>query len=250
MAIAFVERSGSGRPVTEWEALAQGFSVLGYKVQRFHTKELTRRKLLVTAETPVAGQIPSVQEALRQLGISPPAPLDYPQALLSYMKRRVWKSSVGRVTQSAWDDVPAVFVKPARRQKGFTGFVLDGPDTLCQFEGVGKKQEIWCSTPVCFLSEWRAFVLNHKLLGAYLYTGDEDLPLNTELLDEMIARYAQHDAPVGYALDIGVLDNGETALVEVNDGFGLGKYGLSDALYTDLTLARWQELTQRSEAIQ
>jgi hypothetical protein len=35
---------------------------------------------------------------------------------------------------------------------------------------------------------------------------------------------------------------GQTALVEVNDGFGLGSYGLEAGLYLDLVLARWAEL--------
>jgi hypothetical protein len=34
------------------------------------------------------------------------------------------------------------------------------------------------------------------------------------------------------------------ALVEWNDGFSLGSYGLEGGLYTDLILARWCELTE------
>jgi ATP-grasp domain, R2K clade family 3 len=47
-----------------------------------------------------------------------------------------------------------------------------------------------------------------------------------------------------FALDVGVLATGETVLVEVNDGFSLGRYGLPVALYTDMVIARWEEMVQ------
>ena len=250
MGLAFVERTGSGKLVPEWEALAAELPRYGYDVQRFRAKELTRRRLSLLPDTPVAGQITSVQEALRQLGIAPPAPLDYPESLRPYLKRRIWISTIEEITQRAWDDGPAVFVKPASRQKRFTGFVLDGPDTLWQFESTGQKQQVWCSAPVRFLSEWRGFVTNGTLIGLHIYTGDEDRCPDAAQVTEMIAVYSQHGAPAGYSIDIGILDTYETALIEVNDGFGLGKYGLSNALYTDLILARWQELTNSIGTVQ
>ena len=50
------------------------------------------------------------------------------------------------------------------------------------------------------------------------------------------------ESTAGYALDFGVLADGRTALVEWNDGFSLGSYGLEGGLYTELILARWCEL--------
>ena len=43
-------------------------------------------------------------------------------------------------------------------------------------------------------------------------------------------------------MDFGVTDRGETRLVEVNDGFSLGCYGLEPILYARLLCARWSEL--------
>jgi ATP-grasp domain, R2K clade family 2 len=51
-------------------------------------------------------------------------------------------------------------------------------------------------------------------------------------------------APAAFALDIGVVtDSGKTAVVEMNDGFALGRYSLDPAKYFDLVHARWTELT-------
>ncbi|MFN7976011.1 MAG: ATP-grasp domain-containing protein [Acidobacteriota bacterium] len=49
-------------------------------------------------------------------------------------------------------------------------------------------------------------------------------------------------ARAGYGIDFGVLADGRTALVEMNDGYGLGSYALDPDLYTDLLVARWEEL--------
>jgi ATP-grasp domain, R2K clade family 2 len=62
-----------------------------------------------------------------------------------------------------------------------------------------------------------------------------------QALDAAGAAYA------GYAIDFGVLSTGETALVEMNDGFALGAYAIDSQDYTDLICARWTELlTQRA----
>jgi hypothetical protein len=50
-------------------------------------------------------------------------------------------------------------------------------------------------------------------------------------------------APWAYCLDVGVLDTGETALVEMNDAFSIGMYEGMEACYPDLLTTRWQELT-------
>ena len=58
---------------------------------------------------------------------------------------------------------------------------------------------------------------------------------------EMIASYT--DSPAGYALDIGLTSDGETIIIEVNDGYSRGCYGLDPLLYAKLLSARWAELT-------
>jgi hypothetical protein len=62
--------------------------------------------------------------------------------------------------------------------------------------------------------------------------------------DAVAAYQSSGVAPAGYGIDFGVLSTGETALVEVNEGYGLGSYGLDDAAYADLIIARWCELVR------
>lgn len=49
--------------------------------------------------------------------------------------------------------------------------------------------------------------------------------------------------PAGFAMDFGVTDDGRTLLIEVNDGFSIGCYGLDAISYAKLLSARWADLT-------
>lgn len=51
------------------------------------------------------------------------------------------------------------------------------------------------------------------------------------------------DSPSAYSIDIGLTAENETIIVEVNDGYSLGSYGLDPLLYAKLLSARWAELT-------
>jgi hypothetical protein len=60
----------------------------------------------------------------------------------------------------------------------------------------------------------------------------------------VIAAHASGQMPVSYSLDVGVMEDGRTALVECNDGWALGYYkgDLRPLDYFKMLDARWQEL--------
>ena len=76
--------------------------------------------------------------------------------------------------------------------------------------------------------------------------------LKTELIHERefatraaaksaIAEYSRV-GPVAYGIDFGVLTDGRTVLVEVNEGYSLNPYGLESMEYAELLEARWLQL--------
>jgi peptidyl-tRNA hydrolase len=48
--------------------------------------------------------------------------------------------------------------------------------------------------------------------------------------------------PISFGMDWGITRSGKTLLVEVNDGFSLGNYGLRGPAYTALIESRWRQL--------
>jgi len=79
-------------------------------------------------------------------------------------------------------------------------------------------------------------------LGIYWYLGDFRVFPDMKIIDEAIAEYTKNGAPAGYSIDFGVTDNGKTLLVECNDGWSLGNYGLEPSKYCRLLGRRWHEM--------
>ena len=57
------------------------------------------------------------------------------------------------------------------------------------------------------------------------------------------------EAPIAYGIDFGVTDVGATLLVEVNEGFSLGCYGLGPLADSGFLAARGRELVAPGERV-
>lgn len=93
------------------------------------------------------------------------------------------------------------------------------------------------------MSEWRAYVIDGSVIDVLRYEGDAERAPERAVIDEAVRLWsASGHAARGYGIDFGVLEDGRTALVELNDGYGLGNYGLAADRYLDLCIARWEQL--------
>ncbi len=210
---------------------------------------MSRRQLPLDRDSLVAGTMPVVLGALKQLEVPKPTPMDYPEVLTQYLHRRVWKTTLGAVRHQLFEDrgLP-VFVKPADRAKSFTGCLLESPNDAYKLGMSSQRQQVWCSEVVRWVAEFRVYVARSEILGIDRYAGDSATDLDLTVIRQAVADFqGSGRAFAAYALDFGVLASGETALVELNDGFSLGLYDLPPAKYTELILARWAELIRSAE---
>lgn len=234
--IAYIVANAHGCPSSpSATAAAQGFSHFGYTVKLVSRVELDG--LPLSAETVVVGGVDTVQTALSRHGIIPQH-ITLPEALRPFARRRVWETTVGAVLAQT---VFPVFVKPLHDSKSFTGFVAMHQDSLeAQLPALADTFPLLCQEPVHFLSEWRCFVLQGRVIGTSHYRGDPLVFPDPSTISAGLDAYT--DAPAGYSADFGVLETGETALVEINDGYALGHGGLLGSAYAELLRARWHEL--------
>lgn len=71
------------------------------------------------------------------------------------------------------------------------------------------------------------------------------------LVNEMVwALACTKNAPAAFSLDVGVLDTGETALIECNDAWALGYYkgSLAHKDYIRMLWMRWEQLARELPA--
>lgn len=212
----------------------------------FHAKEILQRRIKLRHGDFVAGSLQVTLPALKQLGVDHYRNDDYPQELEQYLHRNVWFSSMKYFRQRIENDgeVAPVFIKPAHKVKRFTGRVVSTLDDLAPLSHIGGNLELHCSEPVRWVSEYRVPVIHGKIQGYFWYDGDKSIAVDKAEVEKMAHDYVM--APWAYCLDVGVLDTGETALVEMNDAFSIGMYEGMEACYPDLLATRWKELTSKA----
>lgn len=237
MRAAYVQKHPDGRFLN-----ANGFTAfersraLGYDMRTFVSGDLDT--LSLSPESVVVGHIKTVWRALAKLGVPQPPYLLTPERLKPFLGRDEWTTTLGKVRRL---EQVSVSIKPLERGNAFSGHVVSAFRDLLETSAWPDDLPLLAQTPITFKSEWRAFMLKGGVLGVGHYYGDPLRFPDAAVVRAMLNAYAA--APVGYALDIGVTEAGENLLVELNDGYALGCYGLPAHLYVRLLEARWDELS-------
>lgn len=241
---AYLEREGTGSLRFEERIVSDVLKQRGIPTTLYSQKQIDRRSLPLGDDTFIMGAMPAMHGAMKQLGIPVPAPNDYPDALKDFFHRRIWRSTLrGLEAQVQSGLSQPVFAKPAERRKDFTGRVFAGNDDLYFLGDTSRRQEIWCSEVVEWVSEYRFYVVDDQIVGQDHYAGDESLCPSRESVEEALHAYRRSgQAPAAYGIDFGVLATGETALVEANDGYSLGAYKIAGEPYASVLMTRWAEL--------
>lgn len=194
-----------------------------------------------TIEAVPIGSVEWTKEYAQSCGVSLPMNLTYPHSLKNFLGREGYQQPFGSVPED-W------FVKPIWT-KEFSGGIKRELT-----ENVPYNKLVWSFEPVKFIAEWRCYVLDGKIVGVSQYGEDEDMDLDLTIPNQMLEAWSYSSSypiqPAGWALDVGMLDDGRIVLVEVNDGWALGYYpGCNRKDYLNVISARWKELTQEKEKV-
>ena len=241
---AFLQEKGAGQLGWEEQLVRSALETRGLPVTLFHLKRIQRRQLPLTDQSFIVGDMDAMHGAMHQLRIIPPASDDYPAALRGFLHRRVWASTLGAVERAMIDgNAEPVFVKPADRRKSFTGRVFQSIDDFRVIGHLSRRQTVWCSEIVEWLSEFRIYVAGSEILSIDCYHGDASVSVDRSVVEAALSAYRSSGmAPRAYGIDFGILATGQTALIEANDGYSLGAYQINAPEYTGLLMARWEEL--------
>jgi hypothetical protein len=133
------------------------------------------------------------------------------------------------------------FIKPLEI-KLFTGFVID----QMHYTSI---QSLPDDTPVMvydvfkgtILSEWRVYINNHKLIDSRNYSGDFTICPNYDYIRGIVEENRK-DFPIAYTIDIGILSTNENVVVEFNDMWAIGNYGVDNYHYLRLIRDRYREI--------
>tara|TARA_E500000305_G_scaffold106306_1_gene104752 strand:- start:26 stop:823 length:798 start_codon:yes stop_codon:yes gene_type:complete len=243
-----VQQINKGQPTYDnFERSAYWFWERGYEVIRFRYEELNSGKfdeLLIheADSTIVRAGVGTVLLALQRAGRTAPQIYDLPRDLWPYTARRIWESTLGEFRSEATNSEfePAIHIKPLIHQKMFTGLVVSKFSNLIPTAHLDDDVQILCQETLCFESEWRSYILRDRILQVCYYKGNPLLFPDPSIIQKAIPAF--QDRPIAFSLDWAVTTSGATVLVEVNDGFSLGNYGLPGHLDTAMVEARWRQM--------
>jgi hypothetical protein len=106
---------------------------------------------------------------------------------------------------------------------------------------------IYLSDVVSFKSEYRFYIFKNEIVDFFkYYVSDwkDSFELNLDVVEDIFRILKSLKMPVFYSLDVGTDSLGRTLIVELNDGYALGNYGLSPLKYTEMTIERWREINK------
>jgi len=93
-------------------------------------------------------------------------------------------------------------------------------------------------------SEWRCYMNNSKVGNPIVdirnYSGDQFILPNKDFILEVFNKYPEF--PKSYTIDIAILSNGENLVVEFNDMWAIGNYGIDNEDYLKLLKKRYFQI--------
>ncbi len=236
---AYIQCGNNGLPynMNTFSAML-GFQQMGIETVLFSDKQELSS---VEVSDIVVGGVGRVKQFLEERGIVV-NDIDYPDSLSAYFGRKIWETESD--TFLAENNSFPLFIKP-KQGKLFTGFICNNESDIAGRFSPKESISVYCSEVKNIITEWRCFVRYGKILDIRRYKGELGKIYSLKTVRDMVQAYI--DAPAAYSLDIGLTENNETIIVEVNDGYSLGSYGLDPLLYAKLLSARWAELTETED---
>lgn len=133
------------------------------------------------------------------------------------------------------------FIKPVQ-QKLFSGLVVDKM-SLSMLNGISREADVMLYEvmPTKIHSEWRAYVHERHMIDCRNYGGDFRIAPNYEFIYEKMSEFKDR-LPNSYVMDIGILLGGDNFIVEFNDMFAIGNYGVDNWQYLMMLKSRYFDI--------
>jgi hypothetical protein len=183
----------------------------------------------------LVGSVEQCEQWLTRYGYKVPTPISL-NMFQDYLGRNVWETNMDEITTFP------IFVKPSTKIKAFTGFVADTPFDLALYSE-NYRGSVWAQQEVDIISEYRLYVTNNRVIGLKHYAGDWHIFPDSDFIQRCFHQSIHCIDSHSYTLDFGVLEDGRTILVEANDGWATGNYGLEPYDYYIFCRNRWLQMT-------
>ena len=178
------------------------------------------------------GSVEFLREVFKKVNKNPRVPLN------SNREEEIIKLSEAKSRILSGEEL---FIKP-KEIKLFTGMVTN-KDFISCLEPYNDDELVIISKPFNseILTEWRAYIHMNRIFDIRNYSGDPFVLPNENYILSLIDKY-KGDFPTAYTIDVGVLESGENVVIEFNDMWAIGNYGMDNSTYLRLLKQRYFEI--------
>jgi hypothetical protein len=183
------------------------------------------------------GSVEFMREVFKRVGItsvSLPANSNRPSEMITL------ESAYKRVAKGE-----KIFIKPVQT-KLFTGLVLDGCTYSC-LDNLPPETIVWAYDVFNsnIESEWRVYIHKNLIIDSRNYSGDITISPDYNYVKKVISEN-RNQFPCAYTIDVGIFHSGDNVVVEFNDMWAIGNYGMPNDIYLKLLQDRYFEIIEKS----
>lgn len=231
----------SSRHTADDQALWRAAIARGWNVERaraIRVPEINDPDIVIYVEALFA---PTIATTLKRRLLDPPE--DWlPKLPVQYRQRAIELSTLGEARRVA----SPVFVKPPNDKSFAAAVYPSGAALPREFD---DDMSVLIAQPVTWGNEYRCFMLGGKVMTASPYVRDGELARLTDYeaperelqaaisFAEQVAADPECHVPTAIALDVGLLDGGDWAVIEANGAWGSGIYGCDPDKVLDVIAA-------------
>lgn len=218
-----------------------GFEYFGYKIVGYTLEDVLSGKLnRMATENIFVGSIDSMTGIFKNINRLP-EPIDFPDSIIKsgLLNREIKKTTLENFANKFKEDNIPMFVKPVNT-KLFSGILVSNENHLSYLKGYDC--EVLTSEKIDILSEHRVYVHKKEMIYSCNYSGDFRISPDFDYVQKLI--YSYDNQPIAYTLDVGILKNGVNTLIEANDFWAIGSYGLYSINYAEMLKDRYEEIVK------
>lgn len=219
-----------------------GAEYIGYDIAGFTLEDILSYKMDTRAYlTPFVGSIDGMTMLFKNMKRYPD-PIDFPEEIISsgLLNREVKNTSLNQAIALFKESGKPVFIKPYQT-KLFDGILISEEQHLNYLRGY-ENPSVWVCDQIDILSEHRAYIHKGKMVYCCNYSGDFRINPDYSYIDELISVYK--NAPVAYTIDVAILKDGSMTVVEFNDFWAIGSYGMKCWDYAQMLIDRYFQIVK------
>jgi len=216
-----------------------GFEYLGYEIKQYTKEDLYAGKYdHLFSKYVFVGSIDCMLWIFKKAGKNF-IDLDYPKEMFQLISRKiVVKTKKEFIDQFKIDNEPK-FIKPVQT-KVFDGIIFGAIHQESYLHDVNDNELLYVSDLINILSEYRIYVHNGQMIYSANYAGDFWKTPSYALTQMYLSSW--ENKPVAFAIDVALLSNYKTEIIEISDFWAIGGYGLYSEDYAEMLRDRYWEI--------